>query len=209
VAFEEFKAERGSEINRIWNENKEILAAKRRLYSEFAHRINETKGQIDFAKSEVERKRGERANMGEFVSEMGEPIIDEEEFALIKHLQDLKGAYRDDFDKWRELKAEIVYCQNLVEQCRQRLIQEFEIWYNEVYMNGMMSVGQMMYQTSRNNNNNLSYIEQSSNNNNTNNNNSGYNLNNSNQQGNPMNVSFVNNSSANVRPYVSVLLFFR
>ena len=60
---------------------------------------------------------------GEFVSEMGETIIDEEEFALIKKLQDLKNKYRDDFDKWRELKAEINYCQSLVEQCRQRLIQ--------------------------------------------------------------------------------------
>lgn len=72
---------------------------------------------------EVERKRAERMTMGDFVSETGETIIDEEEFALIKRLQDLKGRYRDDFDRWRELKAEIVYCQNLVEQCRQRLIQ--------------------------------------------------------------------------------------
>ena len=68
-------------------------------------------------------KRAERISMGEFVNEMGEQIIDEEEFALIKRLQELKSRYRDDFDKWRELKAEIVYCQNLVEQCRQRLIQ--------------------------------------------------------------------------------------
>lgn len=73
--------------------------------------------------------------MGEFVSETGETIIDEEEFALIKRLQDLKGRYRDDFDRWRELKAEIVYCQNLVEQCRQRLIQEFDSWYTETYLN--------------------------------------------------------------------------
>jgi kinesin family protein 6/9 len=123
MAFEEFKAERGSEINRIWNENKEILNNKRRLYSELAHRINETKGNIDHTRVEVERKRSERATMGEFVTEMGEPIIDEEEFALIKRLQDLKSSYREDFDRWRELKAEIVYCQNLVEQCRQRLIQ--------------------------------------------------------------------------------------
>lgn len=84
---------------------------------------------------QVERKRNERAAMGEFVNETGETIIDEEEFALIKRLQDLKGRYRDDFDRWRELKAEIVYCQNLVEQCRQRLIQEFDSWYNETYLN--------------------------------------------------------------------------
>lgn len=129
IAFEEFKQERGSEINRIWNENKEILAAKRRQYSELAHRINETKAQIDHTRSEVERKRGERMAMGEFVSEMGDPIIDEEEFGLIKHLQTLKGSYREDFDKWRELKAEIVYCQNLVEQCRQRLLQGTTLFF--------------------------------------------------------------------------------
>ena len=88
-----------------------------------AHKINETKSAIDETRIEVERKRSERMAMGEFVSELGETIIDEEEFALIKRLQDLKNKYRDDFDKWRELKGEIVYCQNLVEQCRQRLIQ--------------------------------------------------------------------------------------
>ena len=72
---------------------------------------------------------------GEFISETGETIIDEEEYGLIKRLQDLKGKYRDDFDKWRELKAEINYCTNLVEQCRQRLIQEFDSWYTETYLN--------------------------------------------------------------------------
>jgi kinesin family protein 6/9 len=125
IAFEEFKAERGNEINRIWNENKEILTNKRRQYSELAQNINETKSSIDHTRAEVERKRAERISMGEFVNEMGEQIIDEEEFALIKRLQELKSRYRDDFDKWRELKAEIVYCQNLVEQCRQRLIQGY------------------------------------------------------------------------------------
>ena len=134
VAFEEFKAERGNEINRIWNENKEILSNKRRQYSELAHKINETKLLIDQTRAQVDRKRSERMSMGEFVSEMGETIIDEEEFGLIKRLQDLKSSYRDDFEKWRELKAEIVYCQNLVEQCRQRLIQEFDSWYNETYL---------------------------------------------------------------------------
>lgn len=67
---------------------------------------------------------------------MGETIIDEEEFSLVKRLQELKSRYRDDFDRWRELKAEIVYCQNLVEQCRQRLIQglKFFNFYHRKYI---------------------------------------------------------------------------
>jgi kinesin family member 6/9 len=101
----------------------EILNNKRKQYSDLAHRINDTKSQIDHTRVEVDRKKNERTAHGEFLSETGETIIDEEEFALIKRLQDLKAKYRDDFDNWRELKAEIVYCQNLVEQCRQRLIQ--------------------------------------------------------------------------------------
>lgn len=78
---------------------------------------------IDNTRGQVDNKRAERMSMGDFISELGETVIDEEEFGLIKRLQDLKGRYREDFEKWRELKNEIVYCQNLVEQCRQRLVQ--------------------------------------------------------------------------------------
>jgi len=134
IAFEEFKQERGNEINRILNENKDILASKRRQYSDIAHRVNEAKGQIDETRIGVERKRTERMTLGEFVNEFGETVIDEEEFSLIRNLQELKSRYREDYDKWKELKAEITYCQNLVEQCRQRLLQEFEQWYNETYL---------------------------------------------------------------------------
>lgn len=63
-AFEDFKAERGSEINRIWNENKDILTSKRRQYSDLAHKINETKTHIDATRLETENKRAERMAMG-------------------------------------------------------------------------------------------------------------------------------------------------
>lgn len=135
IAFEEFKRERGSEINRILLENKEILNAKRKQYSDAAHLINDTKGRIDQTRIEVERKRTDRMTLGEFVNEFGETIIDEEEFSLIKQLQDLKVKYRIDYERYKELKAEVTYCQNAVEQSRQRLIQEFDTWYNETYLN--------------------------------------------------------------------------
>ncbi|CAF5216035.1 unnamed protein product, partial [Rotaria magnacalcarata] len=51
-------------------------------------------------------------------------------------LQELKGIYRNDYDQWKDLKSEINYCQNLVNQCQHRLLQEFDIWYNECYSNG-------------------------------------------------------------------------
>lgn len=63
------------------------------------------------------------AHAGEFLNDMGETIIDEEEYQLISKLQDLKGTYRTDYEQWKNLKSEITYCQNLVTQCQNRLLQ--------------------------------------------------------------------------------------
>jgi kinesin family protein 6/9 len=49
-------------------------------------------------------------------------IIDEEEFLLILKLKDLKKQYRSEYQELRDLRAEIQYCQRLVDQCRHRLL---------------------------------------------------------------------------------------
>jgi len=136
TAFEDFKQTRGSTLNKIFNENKEILASKKKLFTDLARRVNETKAEIDKTRTDAEKKQNERMTMGEFLNENGETIIDEEEYELIAHLQELKGNYRTDFEQWKSLKTEISYCQNLVNQCQSRLLQEFDIWYNECYLNG-------------------------------------------------------------------------
>lgn len=61
-------------------------------------------------------------------------IIDEEEFLLILKLKDLKQQYRNEYQELRDLRAEIQYCQRLVDQCRHRLLMEFDIWYNESFV---------------------------------------------------------------------------
>nr|XP_013804021.1 PREDICTED: kinesin-like protein KIF9 [Apteryx mantelli mantelli] len=70
----------------------------------------------------------------EYVDEKGQIIIDEEEFLLIMKLKDLKKEYRSDYAELQDLKAEIQYCQHLVDQCRNKLVSEFEIWYNESFL---------------------------------------------------------------------------
>ena len=60
-----------------------------------------------------------------------EVIISEEEYLEIQRLRDLKGAYRQDFTEFRSLKSEVQYCQKLVDQCRQRLVQ------GRYYINGL------------------------------------------------------------------------
>ena len=53
----------------------------------------------------------------------GEMIVGEDEFAEMTRVRDLKAVYRDHFGELRSVKAEVQYCQKLVDQCRLRLIQ--------------------------------------------------------------------------------------
>jgi len=41
----------------------------------------------------------------------------------MKKVKGLKSDYREHFEELRSIKAEVQYCQKLVDQCRQRLIQ--------------------------------------------------------------------------------------
>ncbi|XP_006868900.1 PREDICTED: kinesin-like protein KIF9 [Chrysochloris asiatica] len=133
VAFEEFKNERGSEINRIFKENKSILNERRKRASETTQRINTIKREIDVTKEALHFQKSLREKQGDYENK-GLMIIDEEEFLQILKLKDLKQQYRSEYQNLRDLRAEIQYCQRLVDQCRHRLLTEFDIWYNESFV---------------------------------------------------------------------------
>ncbi|CAH1788426.1 unnamed protein product [Owenia fusiformis] len=134
VAFEEFKNERGSEINRILNENKDILVNKKKAYAERARAINSVKVDIDKTRVKLEDLKMDRESQGGLYNDEGEAIITEEEFLEIKKLKELKHSYKVDFEELKSLKSEVQYCQKLVDQCRQRLITEFDAWYAESFL---------------------------------------------------------------------------
>ncbi|XP_048650881.1 kinesin-like protein KIF9 isoform X1 [Marmota marmota marmota] len=133
MAFEDFKNERGSEINRIFKENKSILNERRKRASETTQRINVIKREIDVTKEALNFQKSLREKQGEYENK-GLMIIDEEEFLLILKLKDLKKQYQSEYQDLRDLRAEIQYCQHLVDQCRHRLLMEFDIWYNESFV---------------------------------------------------------------------------
>ncbi|KAI0213411.1 Kinesin-like protein KIF9 [Lamellibrachia satsuma] len=133
-AFDEFKKEAGSEINRILVENKEILSAKKKAYADLARQINLTKMEIDKCRVRLEEMQREREQQYETTTEGGEVIIGEDEYLLIKRLREHKMAYQMDFEELKTLKSEVKYCEKLVEQSRHRLVQEFDNWYNESFI---------------------------------------------------------------------------
>ncbi|XP_061852909.1 kinesin-like protein KIF9 isoform X3 [Colius striatus] len=134
VAFEHFKEEGGSEINQIYKENKSILLARKKRSSAVAQRINFIKQEMEGIKKALEAQKHGRWQEGEYVDEKGRIIIDEKEFLLIMKLKDLKEEYRSGYAELQDLKAEIQYCKELVDQCRNKLISEFEIWYSESFL---------------------------------------------------------------------------
>ena len=61
--------------------------------------------------------------VGVLYDKEGEEVLSEEEFQSLKQLKQLKNDYRLKFDEHKILKNEVFYCQKLVDQCRQKLIQ--------------------------------------------------------------------------------------
>ncbi|NXC89151.1 KIF9 protein, partial [Cercotrichas coryphoeus] len=130
-AFELFKKEAGREIHRIFRENKRILISRKKRSHSVAQSVNRIKQQMEAIKEALEAQKRKRRQEGEYTDEKGQVIIDEKEFSLILKLKELKEEHRAGFAELQDLKAEIQYCQQLVDKCRKRLISEFEIWYNE------------------------------------------------------------------------------
>eukprot|EP00063_Salmo_salar_P061539 XP_014036374.1 PREDICTED: kinesin-like protein KIF9 isoform X2 [Salmo salar] len=133
-AFEDFKAERGSEINRILKENKVVLLERCARLRELTEGVNTAKREIDSTSTALHQWRDKRQSQGQFVSAEGVPVLDEAELSLALRLRELKTQYRQQYEELRGTKAEVSYCQHLVDQCRTRLLNEFESWYNESFL---------------------------------------------------------------------------
>uniref|UniRef100_A0A8C2D1T0 Kinesin family member 9 n=1 Tax=Cyprinus carpio TaxID=7962 RepID=A0A8C2D1T0_CYPCA len=133
-AFEDFKAERGSEINRILKENKAVLSERTTQLRILTDVINTTKRDLDYITYELRQFRERKQGQGQFVSAEGEPVLEEAELSLVMQLKELKNRYRQTYEDFRSTKTEVSYCQHLVNQCRTRLLTEFERWYNESFL---------------------------------------------------------------------------
>ncbi|NXH31501.1 KIF9 protein, partial [Myiagra hebetior] len=133
-AFELFKKEAGREIHRIFRENKRILISRKKRSNSVAHRIKHNKQRMEGITEALEVQKRRLSQDGESADEKGEVVVDKKELSLIVKLKELKEEHRAGFAELQDLKAEIQYCQQLVDKCRKRLISEFEIWYNESFL---------------------------------------------------------------------------
>ena len=91
------------------------------------------KKELDDCKDNLETMKTARELEDQDVTEE-DPIMEEEEFLLLKKISDLKQTYRTSFQALQNLRSDVTYCENLVTQCRQRLVSEFEAWYTDCFM---------------------------------------------------------------------------
>ena len=110
----------------------EILHEKKREAKQLSEEINNTKHEIDELKQKLDVISENREFQPETIT-TGEVVMDEEEFELVRCLKTAKNEYRDNYELLQKLRADIAYCENLVKQCRQKLLAEFNVWFAESF----------------------------------------------------------------------------
>ena len=112
----------------------EILREKKRKTKELSWSVNNLMNEINEAGALLETRKQERLEQGEFRTDEGQVVIDEDEYELLRKVKDLKARYRRDYEDLLNTKSEVTYCEKLVNQCRHRLVTEFDNWYSESFL---------------------------------------------------------------------------
>ncbi|KAJ3066811.1 Kinesin-like protein kif9 [Podochytrium sp. JEL0797] len=136
--FENFKRGKGAELYRILCENKASLKEKKKSALALSLSITSTKTQLDTLKSSIEsRRHAVKPTSSDTGS--ADLIIDEEEYALIEQLKGVKSEYRETVEQLKGVRGEVQYVGKLVENVRQKLMVEFEGWFESCF--GMGGAG--------------------------------------------------------------------
>ena len=112
----------------------EILRDKKKKAKDLSVSVNSVMREINESGTMLESRQHQRLDQGEFRTEDGQLVIDEDEYELLRKVQQLKADYRRDYEELLNTKSEVSYCEKLVNQCRQRLVSEFENWYAESFL---------------------------------------------------------------------------
>jgi len=129
VAFAEWKGREGQVFEDNFEKYRMEVREKRAEMKDALTLANSKKREIDEAKERLNRKQADKG------PDTGgdEVIVDEEEYALIRSLKETKQQYREAFEKHRAVKMEVMQIDYLMQQCKTKLVQAFEEWYDATY----------------------------------------------------------------------------
>jgi len=126
--FADWKSSEGKAFEEAFDKNRQDLKEKKTEMREQMNIANIKKKEIDVAKERLQRTQaGKQQSAGD------DELIDEEEYALIRNVKELKQQYRDSFESHRQLRTEVLQLEHMIRQCKQRLVGGFEDWYEQKY----------------------------------------------------------------------------
>jgi len=130
AAFAGWKAHEGQAFEEDFENNRAELRERKEEMRTALTTANAKKREIDEAKERLDRKQ---ADKGMDPSGRDEELIDEEEYALIKSLKETKLQYRDAFETHKRVRTEVMQIERSIQQCKSKLVQAFEEWYDLNY----------------------------------------------------------------------------
>lgn len=143
-AFEDYKTKEGFHDSQLFEENKKEYQAKKLELKTLSGEVNKLKGLIDKLSVELAELRSAQEIQPKPLAGPDDiPVIDEQEFSLIRSLKGKKKAYQGAFHKRKMLKNEVSYMKGLVKQSKLKLCSNFLEWYREKYSgsSGQAKVG--------------------------------------------------------------------
>ncbi|XP_068160652.1 kinesin-like protein KIF9 [Antennarius striatus] len=126
-AFERFKAGQGSKFNTAFKENKAALLERRSLLQQLREEIDAIKRKTDSATDAMQEDE-------ELRRKRGQSLVMEPDSRPTLQLRELKALYRKKCQVLKDIKAEVNYCQQILDQQREQLITEFESWYKKSFL---------------------------------------------------------------------------
>jgi kinesin family protein 6/9 len=107
---------------------------KKKQAMEVAQQVNDLKRDIDELKEHLEKTKTLKNLSGNYDLKLGgESILDQTEYQNIQKLKQLKTEYKKTYDALKPLRADIEYCFKTTDQSRQKLMSEFEQWYESLH----------------------------------------------------------------------------
>jgi vacuolar-type H+-ATPase subunit I/STV1 len=129
-AFADWKAHEGQAFEEDFEKNRAELRERKEEMRVALTTANAKKREIDEAKERLDRKQADKAMDP---SGRDEELIDEEEYALIKSLKETKLQYREAFETHKRVRTEVMQVERSIQQCKSKLVQAFEEWYDLQY----------------------------------------------------------------------------
>lgn len=136
-AFIEFKGlPQGKELEDQIIQHRNELKDKKLRIKQLTDQCNQTKRELDQVKLKLDEKAQEKKKQlpdelmpDDDQDNQVQEIIDEEELAYLQRMKELKKSYRENYQGLKEVKGEVFFIQQSIDQLKQQLVQEFEDWF--------------------------------------------------------------------------------